>query len=160
MSEPERQDQTNEEIVSQWAEGCLSTGYEEVIDAYAADEFIGYAAGLPDPDHGPEELKQTLAMFRTGFPDLTSEILDSCAERDTVAVRWVSRGTHEGEFLSVEPTGRQIEFEGMEFARVEGGKVVESHVVWDALGLLDQLDSLSPTGADGVEDRGQDGVKR
>lgn len=139
MNESERRAETNEEIATRWVEGCLSTGYRELIDAYAADEFVGYASGVPGPHRGPGELKQTLAMFRAGFPDLTSEIRNSCVHGDVAAVHWVSRGTHEGEFMGIEPAGTRIEFEGMEFIRFEGGKIVESHVVWDALGVLGQL---------------------
>jgi predicted ester cyclase len=131
-------------IANRWVEGCLSTGYRELIDTYPADEFVGYASGIPEPHRGPEELKQTLAMFREGFPDLTSEILNSCSAGDMAAVHWVSRGTHEGEFMNIEPTGAQIEFEGMEFVRFEDGKIVESHVVWDALGVLGQLGVVEP----------------
>lgn len=63
-----------------------------------------------------------------------------------VAVHWVSRGTHEGEFTGIAPTGANVEFESMEFVRLEDGKIVESHVVWDALGLLGQLGVIEPLG--------------
>jgi predicted SnoaL-like aldol condensation-catalyzing enzyme len=144
MSDSEPQPETNAEIANRWVEGCLSTGYRELIDAYAADGFVGYASGIPEPHRGPEELKQTLAMFREGFPDLTSEVLNSCADGDMAAVHWVSRGTHEGGFMNIEPTGTQVEFEGMEFVRFEDAKIIESHVVWDALGVLGELRVVEP----------------
>lgn len=146
MDDSERRTETNAGIANRWVEGCLSTGYRELVDAYAADEFVGYASGMPGPHRGPAELKQTLATFRAGFPDLTSEILDSCADGDVAAVHWVSRGTHEGEFVGIDPTGTEIEFEGMELVRFEDGKIVESHVVWDALGLFGQLGVVDPPG--------------
>lgn len=144
MSEPKPQTESNEEIATRWVEGCLSTGYRKLVDAYVSDEFVGYASGIPEPHRGPEELKHSLAMFRAGFPDLTSEILTSCTDDDVSAVHWVSRGTHQGAFMGIEATGTEIEFEGMEFVRITDGKIVESHVVWDALGLLGQLGVIEP----------------
>ena len=40
----------------------------------------------------------------------------------------------------------EVEFEGMEFVRFEDGLIVESHVVWDALGVLRQLGAVEPPG--------------
>lgn len=142
MSKTDTQDETNEEIANRWVEGCLATEYRELVDAYVADEFVGYASGVPGPHRGPEEIKATLATFVEGFPDLTADIIESCADDDVVAVHWVSRGTHEGEFMGIDPTGADVEFESTEFVRLEDGKIVESHVVWDALGLLGQLGAL------------------
>jgi predicted ester cyclase len=62
------------------------------------------------------------------------------------AVQWVSRGNHEGDFMGIEPTRTRIEFEGMEFVRFEDGEILESHVVWDALGVLGQLGVIEPPG--------------
>lgn len=67
---------------------------------------------------------------------LATEVVDSCAEDDTGAVGWIMRGTHEGDVMGIEPTDKQIEVEGMEFNRVEDGKIVETHINYDALGML------------------------
>ena len=41
--------------------------------------------------------------------------------------------------MGIAPTGREVTVEGVQFDRVRDGKVVESHGLFDALGLLQQL---------------------
>jgi predicted ester cyclase len=61
------------------------------------------------------------------------------AEGDTVAVRVTMTATHLGPFLGVEPTGRRVRYEGMDFFRFEDGKMVEHWTSTDDLGLMQQL---------------------
>jgi uncharacterized protein YhfF/ketosteroid isomerase-like protein len=81
-------------------------------------------------------LHQTL----TGaFPDLRTDIEDLIAERDRVVARLSLRGTHQGEFRGIAPTGRAVHFTAIRVYRVADGKIVESWANQDALGLLTQL---------------------
>lgn len=143
MGEIARPVKTNEEIVSEFVERCFDDDYGELVDEFVADDFVGYAAGAPEPIHGREGMRETLEMFRSGFAGLSSEVADVCADGgDTVAVRWVLRGTHEGEFMGVAPSGNDIEVDGMEFNRLSDGKIVETHIVWDTLGMLEQIGGM------------------
>ena len=56
-----------------------------------------------------------------------------------VAVRWTLRGTHEGSFLGIAPTGRAVTYTGISIFRLSCGKIVERWNKADALGLLQQL---------------------
>ena len=60
-----------------------------------------------------EEFKHGLAELRLAFPDYhgTNEI--QVAEGEMVANRFVSYGTHRGEFMGVAPTGRRVTFRGL-----------------------------------------------
>lgn len=60
-------------------------------------------------------------------------------EGDMIAIRHTWRGTHEGEFAGLDPTGKQVRGTGMVFTRFEDGKVIEDRSVDDTLGLLQQL---------------------
>jgi predicted ester cyclase len=48
-------------------------------------------------------------MFRTGFPDWKETVEDVIDEGDKVVIRVTGRGTHEGEFQGIAPTGNQAE---------------------------------------------------
>jgi predicted ester cyclase len=66
------------------------------------------------------------------------------AEGDKVAIRYTSRGTHQGETGGLgPPTGRQIELGGIAVQRFEDGKIVEFWDRFDNLSLLQQL-GLAP----------------
>src|SRR5688572_11294676 len=70
--------------------------------------------------------KQEAADFRRGFPDVISTIEDLIAEEDKVVARWRSRATHQGDYMGIAPTGNRVEFTGISFYRIEGGKIVQS----------------------------------
>jgi len=66
------------------------------------------------------------------------------AEGDLVAMRATHRGTHEGPFMGIEPTGTEIETKWMVFVRIEDGKAVERWMQGDILGLMQQLGAVDP----------------
>ena len=51
-------------------------------------------------------------------------------------MRFTSKGTREGEFIGIAPTGKQVSWTGITIDRIEDGKIVESWADWDLLGLL------------------------
>jgi predicted ester cyclase len=78
-------------------------------------------------------------VFRDAFPDLRFTAEDIIAEGDKVAARYTMRGTHQGEFMGVAPTGNRIEVTGIDIVRFEGGKMVEHWANSDELGMMQQL---------------------
>lgn len=118
-------------------EEAFSHGDLDVVDELLAPDSVGHA--YPDELHGPEEVKAFIASLRAGFPDLVIQVRDLVAEGDQVAVRWVARGTHDGELDGIPPTGREIEMTGITIERIEDGKIVEGWTNRDALGMLQQL---------------------
>ena len=61
------------------------------------------------------------------------------AEGEIVVTRWTSRSTHAGEFTQIAPTGKQVVVNGINIHRVADGKIVETWVQFDQLGMLQQL---------------------
>lgn len=80
--------------------------------------------------------------FLTAFPGLRHEIEDQLAEGDCVATRVVVRGTHQGDFMGIPPTGREVAIKAINIQRVEDGRIAEQWVVSDSLGLLQQLGAI------------------
>jgi predicted ester cyclase len=83
-------------------------------------------------------------MFRAAFPDGVMTIEDMIAEGDKVATRKTYRGTHQGQFLGIPPTGRHISVGLIDMMRLVDGKVVEHWNVGDDLSMLQQLGVLPP----------------
>jgi steroid delta-isomerase-like uncharacterized protein len=123
-------------------EAC-NTGSLELLDELLSPEIVAHDA-LPRrvPNRGVESYRQTSAMFRSAFPDARWEVHDVIAEGDTAAVRVTMTGTHRGGFLSVAPTGRHVQYPGMDFFRFADGKIVEHRTATDDLGLLRQLGAI------------------
>ena len=85
-------------------------------------------------------------MFRSAFPDLNVTVEDSIAEGDKVVQRLSQTGTHEGEFMGVEPTGRKVTSSGIIIGRLEDGKAVKEWAQLDQMGLMQQLGVVEPPG--------------
>jgi len=85
--------------------------------------------------------RQAVDYFLAAFPDLRNEIELIIAEDDLVAAHQRWRGTHEGEFLGVEATGKQVEFTSTAVLRVRNGLIAQAWDEMDAAGLLKQLAS-------------------
>ena len=81
-------------------------------------------------------------MMRQGFPDIQWSLEETIAEEDKVAARFIMRGTHQGTFFGVPPTGRKIEAQAMNFYRLADGRFVEERGQPDLLGLLQQIGAV------------------
>ena len=93
----------------------------------------GYVAGS-DP-----ELKQHIAYFEAAFPRYELIAEDMIAEGDRVTVRAFIRGTHQGEFMGIPPTGRTFTSSGIIIYRIADGKIVQHWMQTDVLGLMQRL---------------------
>jgi steroid delta-isomerase-like uncharacterized protein len=121
--------------------------YEEVWNARkldVVDELISPSHALHDPNvsgsqMGPDAYKQQVALRITAFPDLRFAIEDTVSEEDKLAVFWVISGTHKGDYEGIPPTHKKISAEGITIHHIANGKILDSYVSWDALGLLRQL---------------------
>jgi predicted ester cyclase len=115
---------------------------EEQGNLDAVDELVAADAVLHTPMgdvRGREAIRAMYEADRVGFPDYTETVHEVVAEGDTVAVRLTERGTHEGEFMGLAPTGREYEVQTMAFLHVEDGTVTEWWTQPDTLGLVEQL---------------------
>ena len=72
-----------------------------------------------------EAVKQKVAYALSAFPGMHYTVDDLIAEGDKVVHRWPFRGTHQGEFMNVPPTGKEVTTTGITIYRNVGGKIVE-----------------------------------
>jgi predicted ester cyclase len=96
---------------------------------------------VPFPGQGPglEGLKETLVRLRAAFPDSKWTLEEQIAEGDKVLSRVVWSGTHQGEFLGIPPTHRQISVWGMVIDRFAGEKIISTRILMDMFGMMMQL---------------------
>lgn len=129
----------NKAVVERFAQ-VWSAGNLQIVDELAAPDLVVSYAGFPEEIHGPEAYKQFLNQeWYSAFPDVTTSVEDLIVDGDRVATRWICRGTHQGEFGGIPPTGKPFELNGMTVCRVANGKVVEERGIGDSLGMMQQL---------------------
>ncbi len=86
-----------------------------------------------------EEHKELWQAFNLAFPDLTHTIREIYADGEIVVARLIFSGTHEGVFQGIPPTGKKVEFSGIEIFRFSDGKLAEFWSDADILSLMQQL---------------------
>jgi predicted ester cyclase len=78
----------------------------------------------------------------TGFPDLTTSIVDMFVSGDKLAVVLIWRGTHTGTYGGVAATGRPVEVRDQAVWHFRDGKVIEILTIQDQFGILKQIGYL------------------
>jgi predicted ester cyclase len=130
----------NKSLVHRFFDEGINQNKSGVFDEIIAPNYVNY--NLPAPVPGPEGLRQVVAMFKEGFPDLHATVEAVIGENDRVATRGYITGTHRGPFMNIPPTGKSISVPFCDIWRIENGKAVENWVQMDMLGLMQQLDLI------------------
>ena len=86
--------------------------------------------------------KEDTNMFGRAFPDLKHAVDEMIAEGSAVAARWTVRGTHQGEFQGIAPTGKAVRLSGSTLHHITDGKIRETWLIFDSLDLLRQIGAL------------------
>jgi predicted ester cyclase len=131
----------NKELYRRWFEEVVTGGDLALADELLAPGYRLHFPGMPGPIDR-EAHKALVTMFRTAFPDWVETVDDVIAEGDKVVIRVTGRGTHEGDFQGVLPTGRQVTATGVGIGRIENGRIAEAWAAYDALGLMQQLGAV------------------
>lgn len=122
-------------------EGFINSGNTTVAESLIAKDHISLDSA-PGQEQGREGLISNLARMRAAFPDLEWTIEEQIAEGDTVACYFIWRGTHQGTFLGVPPTGKQVTVRCMAFDHFAAGQCVATRMLIDSMGLMRQLGAV------------------
>jgi steroid delta-isomerase-like uncharacterized protein len=116
------------------------------VDQLYSDSCVFHDLGNPEDIRGRDGVKQFARMYRAAVPDLQCTVEDAVAEGDKVAVRWVSRGTHSGDFMGIGPTGKQVTFRGLQEFRSAKGKIEEECAGFNTVGALQEIGAIPQLG--------------
>lgn len=139
--------ETNLALVSRIWDEVWNQGNLDAVDEIFSQTYLGH---LPTPTgvvRGPEEFKQLVRSYRMAFPDVHLTVEDLIGQGDKVVARWTSRGTHQGEFAGLAPSGRKIDVMGISIFLLVNGMVQEEWEGFDRLLLMQQLGAIPSQGA-------------
>jgi predicted ester cyclase len=108
---------------------------------FTPQNFVGYwpASSEVPLRRGVEGVRLGVQRIRTAFPDWNEQVLDVFGAEERVASRYVSTGTHSGQYWGLEPTGKRIEIQEISIFRCAYGLIVEQWCLFDELARLQQL---------------------
>lgn len=115
---------------------------DAIVSMHTEDSvFENHTTG--DLNVGREEIRQAISGIFTVFPDLSFESRRQYVREDLVVQEWTAKGTHLGKMtragIGVEPTGRTVEYRGMDVIPISGDLVARKDVYSDSITLLRQL---------------------
>ncbi len=113
-----------------------------VLDELCDPDFVYHSASMTI--QGLEAYKHFASLLFSAFPDGRFNIEDMIAEGDRVVVRHTFRGTHQGDFRGIPPTGKQVTTTAIVISRIANGKAIEAWFNGDDLGRMQQL-GIIPT---------------
>jgi glyoxylase-like metal-dependent hydrolase (beta-lactamase superfamily II)/predicted ester cyclase len=115
--------------------------------AYADDATITIQGVLEDA--GKRELIAYFTSLWAAIPDFRFELLDVVAEDDRAAAHWRITGTFAGpgEFDGFLPTGARVDFRGVDYVTIRGGRIVRNDAYTDNMTVARQLGLLPPAGS-------------
>jgi predicted ester cyclase len=114
-------------------------GRIELVDELLAPDFVDHDP-LPGMSPDREGVKNVVQLFRTAFPDFEVELLHTIVEGDSAVDHISSTGTHLGEFLGVEATGKRIAASAIVISKLDDdGRIVARWQRFGAMQLLQQL---------------------
>ena len=117
---------------------------DRIASMHAPDMvFENHTAG--ERAEGKEALAHITQIFES-WPDIRFETRSLYVREDLVVQEWTARATHvkplhRGELVA-EPSGKRIEWEGMDVIPFEGGKVSRKDVYSDSVSILRQVGLL------------------
>ena len=134
----------SEAIAHRYFEEIFNQGKLDVAEEIVANTHINH--DRLNEVQGIGGLKEVAAKYRKAFPDLHLAIEDTISQGDKVVVRWSWSGTHKGDLAGLAPTGKKTGGTGITIFRHSDGKIAESWVNWDTLGMLEKLGVVHQAG--------------
>jgi len=113
-------------------------------DRLLSNDFTFYPPNADEGEQGLDNHKGFLHWHHGVAPDQHWTVEEIIAEGDKVAVLFTTRGTQQGEFLGVAPSGKPFTLRGMDLFRLAGGKITELRRNFDVMAMMEQIGANSP----------------
>ena len=137
----------NKLLVRRYYEEVVSTGNVDLVESFVAPEYAEVFNGERNVV-GIDGAKAHILGVRQTYPDLRIEVERQIAEGEWVVSCITARGTHQGLWLGIKPTGKAVAFTGVNVDRVVDGRIVEHGGAANLLGPLLEIGAIKVVGPD------------
>ena len=120
-----------------WSQFFDERNMEIINNEYFTEDVTVVIPG--DNIIGIEGTKNYYGNFLTGFSDAEFTFVDIFGQGDKLVKHWNFRGTHDGDFFGIPPTGKSLNLYGTTLILMEDGKIKQEQDFFDNLDMLTQL---------------------
>ena len=131
-------EEQNKEIVKRFV-AEFNKGNLEIFNKLCAPDYSYYVPSNSLKPYSREEQIEAEKMMRRAFPDVNLRVEKLFAVEDSVVIRGVATGTHQGEFQGIQATGNKIEFSNIIIMSLRNGIIVEAREESNMFGFMEQL---------------------
>jgi steroid delta-isomerase-like uncharacterized protein len=130
--------EANKALLERYADAVLTRHDLAALDVFFHSDYV---QDEPPEGMGPgiEGLRQWLATWIEAFPDARWIVEEQIGEEDQVWSRSTWHGTQQGPYLGMPATGNKVTAAVWTINRFVGGKIAESRMIADRLGVRRQL---------------------
>lgn len=128
-------------VISQFIHEAWNERRADACDRHLAEDYLHFMPGLPEPMPGAEGYRAVIAAFTSSFPDLSMTVDEAFGEGDRACAVWTARGTHQGDYNGLAPTGKPISLQGVAVATTRDGKLTKVISMYDSNELGRQLEA-------------------
>ena len=139
--------QENKLLVRRYYEEVVSTGQIDRTADFIDRDYVEVYEGTRYP-LGVAGAQQHLLGVRRTYPDLVLTVTQQIAEGDWVVSQVTMRGTHQGEWMGIAPTGQAVTVTAVNVDRVENGRIVEHGGAANLLEPLLRIGAIRVVGHD------------
>jgi steroid delta-isomerase-like uncharacterized protein len=130
----------NEVLVRRFFDELCNERRADIAEELIAADYVSHGPQAP-PAQGPEGVKARVAVYQDALEGHW-DVQELASSGDRVVARWIGSGTHRGELMGAQATGKPIAVDAISVFRIADGKIAEEWTVWDALGLLQQVGAV------------------
>ena len=133
-----------EEIVTAFRKRAFIARDFDAIEETVTEDFVDHFAPPWDPP-GAAGVRQRFGQAANSFHTLQVEIVNSMSKGNYLmqAIRIHLR--HVGEFMGIEPTGKEIAIGGFDMFEIRGNKIAGHWGTYDVTRILDLLGQTPPS---------------
>ncbi|OLZ54614.1 hypothetical protein BS329_08845 [Amycolatopsis coloradensis] len=110
----------------------------ETLARNLTEDFVDHAAMPGDPP-GFEGVQMRFSAWASAFEDPMEDNIAIIGEGDLLGVMYNLHAHHNGEFMGVPPTNREVVIPGMEIVRIRDGKIAEHWGIYDFLRTAEEI---------------------